>query len=70
MQNKNIVGSICTFVINEIVNNKNIHLKYFICYIIIFVIILLYLLYIYILLEKVNIKIIYNSFNEISLWKK
>lgn len=48
MQNKNIVGSICTFVINEIVNNKNIHLKYFICYIIIFVIILLYLLYIYI----------------------
>lgn len=64
MQNKNIVGSICTFVINEIVNNKNIHLKYFICYIIIFVI------YIYILLEKVNIKIIYNSFNEISLWKK
>lgn len=38
MQNKNIVGSICTFVINEIVNNKNIHLKYFICYIIIFVI--------------------------------
>lgn len=32
MQNKNIAGIICTFVINEIVNNKNIHLKYFICY--------------------------------------